>query len=109
MRALQVDDTLAILAADPAADRQLLVGDLNAPHEAPELAKLWTRLSDSWIAAPRTSGGPSTYPATTPVKRIDFVTVGSGIRVQHAAVPDAPGATEASDHRPVVADLFLQA
>jgi beta-glucosidase-like glycosyl hydrolase/endonuclease/exonuclease/phosphatase family metal-dependent hydrolase len=109
VRQAQVADTVAILAADPAADRQILVGDFNAEPGAPELAGLWTAVSDSWTTASHTTGGPSTYPAVTPVKRIDFVTVGPKIRVRDAAVPPRPGVTEASDHRPVVANLFLQA
>lgn len=105
VRLAQVDDTVKILAQDRKKDLQILVGDFNAEHDAPELAKLWRRLDDSWTEAAATTGGPSTYPAVTPVKRIDFVTVGAGFRVQHAAVP--PEST-ASDHRPVMADLYFR-
>ncbi|TCN38713.1 beta-glucosidase-like glycosyl hydrolase [Kribbella orskensis] len=105
VRLAQVDDTVKILARDSKKDLQLLVGDFNAEHDAPELAKLWRRLDDSWTEAAATTGGPATYPAVTPVKRIDFVTVGAGFRVQHAAVPQE---STASDHRPVVADLYFR-
>jgi len=108
VRLAQVDDTVKILARDRKKDLQLLAGDFNAEHEAPELAKLWRKLSDSWLAAASTTGGPSTYPAVAPVKRIDFVAAGVGFRVQRAAVPPSPGSTEASDHRPIVANLTFR-
>jgi endonuclease/exonuclease/phosphatase family metal-dependent hydrolase len=83
---------LRIMADGPT----LLLGDFNAPQEAPELAPLWHTLT----AAPT---GP-TYPADVPVKRIDYVTVSNGIRVRAATVPVAL----ASDHRPVLAELAIR-
>ncbi|MZE74838.1 metal-dependent hydrolase, partial [Streptomyces sp. SID5789] len=50
------------------------------------------------------SGTGGTFPAAAPVKRIDYVTVGEGVRVRGAAVPEE---AVASDHRPVVADVSL--
>ncbi len=94
VRAMQVADTLAVLSR--ARGPRVLLGDFNAPHEAPELAPLWTVLTD---AAP----DGMTYPADVPVKRIDFVAVSSGVLVRSAAVP----ATLASDHRPVLAELTV--
>jgi endonuclease/exonuclease/phosphatase family metal-dependent hydrolase len=95
VRAAQVADTLRIMSANRGP--RLLLGDFNAPHEAPELAPLWTILTD---AAP----DGLTYPATAPDKRIDFVTVSHGVRVRSATVP----ATLASDHRPVLAELSIR-
>jgi len=94
VRALQVADTLRIM------DRrgpQVLLGDFNAAHDAPELAPLWTVLTD---AAPTAN----TYPADVPAKRIDYVTVSAQVRVRSATVP----ATLASDHRPVLAELTVR-
>jgi len=105
VRAAQVRDTTKILARDPKKDLQILTGDFNAEATAPELAGLWTRLTDSWTAAASTSGGPNTYPAVDPVKRIDFVTVGAGFGVQLA---DVPPEQAASDHRPMVAELSFR-
>ena len=100
VREAQVADTLRILGEDPRGARQVLLGDFNAEPAAPELAPLWTRLSDVWTAAE-----PGfTYPADVPAKRIDFVTVSTGIHPRGAQVVD----TLASDHRPVVADLALR-
>jgi endonuclease/exonuclease/phosphatase family metal-dependent hydrolase len=95
VRELQVADTLRVLASDRGA--KVLLGDFNAEPAAPELAPLWTVLTD---AAP--AGG--TYPAAAPEKRIDYVTVSDGVRVDSATVPD----TLASDHRPVLADLTVR-
>ncbi|MEV0799787.1 glycoside hydrolase family 3 N-terminal domain-containing protein [Kribbella sp. NPDC050281] len=104
VREAQVRDTMKILAGDRRKDLQILTGDFNAEATAPELAGLWTRLTDSWTAG-TTSGGPNTYPAVDPVKRIDFVTVGTGLHVLRVAVPPEQAA---SDHRPVVADLSFR-
>ena len=79
----------------------LVLGDLNAPPDAPELAPLLARLTDAWPA----SAGPGfTYPADKPEKRIDYVLVSPHFRVRSATVPT----TEASDHRPVVVDLVVR-
>ncbi|GGW98360.1 metal-dependent hydrolase [Streptomyces malachitofuscus] len=93
VRAAQVADMLAVLADDRGP--RILVGDFNAEASSPELATLWRTLRD---AAP---GGGGTFPAADPVKRIDLVTVSPDIKVTGTRTV----ATEASDHRPVVADL----
>ncbi|MGW0078329.1 endonuclease/exonuclease/phosphatase family protein [Streptomyces cellulosae] len=95
IRAAQVDDMLGILADDRGP--KILVGDFNAEPSAPELAPLWHTLCD---AAPDAG---LTYPAVAPQKRIDLITVSDGIAVTDARTH----ATDASDHRPVVADLRL--
>ncbi|MEU1123316.1 endonuclease/exonuclease/phosphatase family protein [Streptomyces sp. NPDC005899] len=99
VRAAQVADTRRIMGED--RGRKILLGDLNAEPDAPELAPLWEELEDADPGAP-------TFPALDPVKRIDYVAVskaGSGaVRVRDAAV----AGTLASDHRPVIADLELR-
>ncbi|MFI9338594.1 endonuclease/exonuclease/phosphatase family protein [Streptomyces althioticus] len=95
IRAAQVDDMLGILADDRGPS--VLVGDFNAEPSAPELAPLWHTLRD---AAPDAG---LTYPAIAPQKRIDLITVSDGITVTGARTH----AADASDHRPVVADLRL--
>ena len=107
VRRTQVDETLAELAKDPKHDPQLLLGDLNATPDAPELSRLWTGIRDAWMVAGTTTGSPLTYPAITPQKRIDFVTVSAGTKVLTAAVPDDPALAGASDHRPLVTELQL--
>lgn len=105
VREMQVDDTLNIMGEDGPHARQLLLGDFNAPPGAPELAPLWTRVTDAYGVA----GDPPgyTYPAGAPVKRIDYVTV-RHLGVRAATVPDTALARTASDHRPLVADLTVQ-
>jgi endonuclease/exonuclease/phosphatase family metal-dependent hydrolase len=76
----------------------LLFGDLNAPPDAPEMQPLLIRLRDAW---PTANGDGFTYPATKPVKRIDYVLTSPHYRVLSARVPE----TNASDHRPVVVEL----
>jgi endonuclease/exonuclease/phosphatase family metal-dependent hydrolase len=98
VRRQQVAETLVIIGA--AATPVLLFGDLNAPPTAPELQPLLQRLSDSWTSS---SDPGLTYPAASPLKRIDYVLTSPHFTVRNAAVPD----TRASDHRPVVVDLTL--
>jgi endonuclease/exonuclease/phosphatase family metal-dependent hydrolase len=107
LRRTEVDETLQILSQDLPGSNQVLLGDFNASPEAPELSRLWTTLTDAWAVAPVKSGLPLTFPAFDPVKRIDFVTVASGIEVVGARIPDDPALLAASDHRPVVADVML--
>ena len=107
LREIEVAETLEILAADGDGTPQILAGDYNAQPGDPELDPLWGPLRDGWTEARRTTGGPMTYPAPEPVKRIDIISVTPDIRVRTAAVPTDPAAAQASDHRPVVMDLRL--
>ncbi|GAA2077980.1 endonuclease/exonuclease/phosphatase family protein [Actinomadura alba] len=102
VRRAQVADTRQVMAQDGPAARQLLLGDFNAGPAAPELAPLWGGLTDAWSAV-HGSGGGLSYPAGTPVSRIDYVTASPGVQVGGAEVVD----TKASDHRPVVADVVI--
>jgi endonuclease/exonuclease/phosphatase family metal-dependent hydrolase len=99
VRERQVHEILARLGA--LATPTILLGDLNAPPSAPELQPLRERLHDAWSD----SADPGfTYPGEQPAERIDYVLVSPQFSVTSVRVP----ATEASDHRPVVARLELQ-
>jgi endonuclease/exonuclease/phosphatase family metal-dependent hydrolase len=99
VREQQVKDMLGYVG-EP-SEPTLLLGDLNAPPDAPEIQPLLARLDDAWP----TSAGPGlTDPADEPRKRIDYVLISKHFRVRSASVP----ATLASDHRPVVVDLILR-
>ncbi|WP_205745659.1 endonuclease/exonuclease/phosphatase family protein [Egibacter rhizosphaerae] len=100
VRELQVDDTLEILGDEPAP--AVLLGDLNAPPEAPELAPLFEVMDDAWAVAGEGDG--FTFPAEDPDARIDYVLATPDIEVRDAQVVD----TQASDHLPVVADLTVE-
>lgn len=78
----------------------LLLGDLNAPPDAPELEPLFSRLRDGWPVA---AGPGHTIPADAPVRRIDYVLIDDHFDVRDGRVL----ATSVSDHRPVVVDLVL--
>jgi len=98
VRAQQVHDMLGYIG--DASAPTVLMGDLNATPDAPELQPLRALLHDAWSD----SWGPGfTYPSEKPEKRIDAVLVSSHFRVRSAKVP----ATLASDHRPVVVELEL--
>ena len=96
VRALQVAATIARL--DGVSGPMLVMGDLNAPPHAVELAPLFGRLRDAWSAGPDTG---FTYPAGAPVRRIDYILTSTDLRALNIRVLPV----EASDHRPVVADL----
>lgn len=77
----------------------VLLGDLNARPRAREVRTLTRYLVDAWVVGG--AGAGPTYPARAPGVRIDYVLVSPGLEVVYAHVP----LTDASDHRPVVADL----
>ena len=98
VRHLQVDATIARL--DPISGPMVLMGDLNAPTHAAELAPLFQRLRDAWPDGPDAG---FTYPATAPVRRIDYILTSGDLRARNVRVLPV----ETSDHRPVVADLSV--
>ncbi|GGC83606.1 metal-dependent hydrolase [Thalassobacillus devorans] len=99
VRIMQVADMLNIF--DNQAGEKVLLGDMNATPEAPELEPLFDRFTDAWSSVSVEPG--YTYSALSPNKRIDYIFVSESIEVQDAEVID----TLASDHLPVVADLSL--
>jgi endonuclease/exonuclease/phosphatase family metal-dependent hydrolase len=79
----------------------ILLGDLNARPDDPEIVLLLSELVDAWTQA---GLGPGyTYSAPTPYARIDYVLHSGGILTRVAAVL----ATDVSDHLPVVATVDL--
>lgn len=79
----------------------VLVGDLNATPDAPEIKTLTAVLNDTWTEV---GVGPGyTIEADNPTKRIDFQLHSAGLTPRSAAVPVTP----ASDHLPVVATFTL--
>ena len=79
----------------------VLLGDLNATPESPEIAAITEDLADTWVAAGEGEG--FTYDAETPHARIDYVLTSSDVVAKAAAVVTSDG----SDHLPVVVDLVL--
>jgi endonuclease/exonuclease/phosphatase family metal-dependent hydrolase len=102
VREMQVADMVRIMDRWPGR-RQVLLGDLNARPDAPELGPLWAVLDDAWAVANPSEQG-LTFPASLPDRRIDYVTVNARVHVRGATVVG----TQASDHLPVVADLVMR-
>ena len=90
----------------------VLVGDFNARPDAPELAALRGRFTDSWELPPERDDQAGwrfwqrdegrTHPSHAPHRRIDQVWISPGVSVKAAHVLDADGA---SDHLPLMVDL----
>jgi len=99
VRVQQVREMLGYIGA--LATPTLVFGDMNAAPDAPELQPLLARLHDAWSSS--TTAG-FTYPADVPRARIDYVLVSPQFTVRSVRVPG----TQASDHRPVVAELVLR-
>jgi endonuclease/exonuclease/phosphatase family metal-dependent hydrolase len=86
------------------ADPAILVGDLNAEPDDPEVQALTSVYTDTWTAA-GDGGAGLTYPSEGPTKRIDFVlTTGAVEPLSSRVVDDTP---EASDHLPVITRIRL--
>jgi endonuclease/exonuclease/phosphatase family metal-dependent hydrolase len=79
----------------------LLVGDLNARPDTPEIKTLTTLLSDTWPAVG--AGLGYTIPAENPTARIDYLLHSAKLKPTKASVP----VSLASDHLPVVASYIL--
>jgi endonuclease/exonuclease/phosphatase family metal-dependent hydrolase len=82
-------------------------GDLNERPDGGAVAYLAERYRDAWLLGGDVDG--ETFPADEPTTRIDYLFVSEGIVVERVIVPPGPDAREASDHRPVVAELTLPA
>ena len=91
---------LAYIGAVPTPT--VVLGDLNAISDDAGLRPSLDKLTD---AAPAMGDEGLTYLSDHPPKRIDYVLTSAHFGVRAVAVP----ATVASDHRPVVVDLSLDA
>jgi endonuclease/exonuclease/phosphatase family metal-dependent hydrolase len=98
-RLAQVARIREVLAT--AKESVVLLGDLNATPDTPEIAGLTDRLVDAWVTAG--VGDGFTFDAATPHARIDYVMSSGDVVARTAAVLT----TDAADHLPVVVDLAL--
>jgi endonuclease/exonuclease/phosphatase family metal-dependent hydrolase len=102
-RRRHADDLVGL--ADGLGGPVLIGGDLNERPDGRAVSLLRDRFGDAWSLA---GDGPGeTYPADEPVARIDYLLVSEGVAVERILVPPGPDAREASDHRPLVAELQL--
>jgi endonuclease/exonuclease/phosphatase family metal-dependent hydrolase len=99
-QAARIVDLLGVGPGDePGGMSSVLLGDMNATPDTPEIAVLTAAFVDAWSAA---GHGPGfTFDAATPHTRIDYVMTSPDVPARAAwLVP-----TDASDHYPVVAEL----
>jgi endonuclease/exonuclease/phosphatase family metal-dependent hydrolase len=82
-------------------ESMILLGDLNATPDAPEIATLSDDLIDAWEQAGVGEG--YTIPSEQPDRRIDYILTSQDIVARFAAVVTS----NASDHLPVHADVLL--
>ncbi|WP_435118598.1 endonuclease/exonuclease/phosphatase family protein [Amycolatopsis thermoflava] len=82
----------------------VLVGDLNALPEAPEIATLNTAFTDAWPASGKGAG--ATYPAEAPDRRIDYIYASRSVSPLVTRVLDRDPA--ASDHLPLMSRLLVR-
>ena len=80
-------------------------GDLNERPDGRAVGFLSERFRDAWLLGGDAQG--ETFPADQPAARIDYLFVSEGIVVERVLIPPGPDAREASDHRPLVAELTL--
>jgi endonuclease/exonuclease/phosphatase family metal-dependent hydrolase len=80
-------------------------GDLNERPDGRAVGFLSERFRDAWLLGGDAEG--ETFPADQPTARIDYLFVSEGIGVERVLVPPGPDVREASDHRPLVAELTL--
>jgi endonuclease/exonuclease/phosphatase family metal-dependent hydrolase len=80
---------------------RILMGDLNARPGAEEIGSLFEILDDAWT---REDDPGYTFPADQPDRRIDYILHSGHFEVKQVFVVE----TEASDHRPVIADLLFK-
>jgi endonuclease/exonuclease/phosphatase family metal-dependent hydrolase len=109
-RALQVKEIIDITSSN---DRPaVIVGDLNATPDAPELQPLFSIFTDSFAAlgqnedytfAPDLEGLPGSGSVENPTLRIDYILTARGATATSAEVIK----TTASDHLPIIAELSV--
>ncbi len=88
-------------ALDACGDPAILAADFNETADGHS----WPLLASSLVDP----GGPNTFPAKSPDRRIDAIFVDPRLTLTSYTVVDGELARRASDHLPVVADLILPA
>lgn len=96
VREMQVSDMLTIMSEH---HYNILVGDMNAPPNATELAPLFNLFNDAWADTHEQLG--YTYPTDDPIKRIDYVLTSPRMKVNDTFITKS----QASDHLPVTTDI----
>ena len=98
-RQSQMEEILTV--AEDSGRPAVLVGDLNAVPEAPEMTTILSQFSD--VFAELGQDDAFTYPVENPNRRIDYILTKGDIEPLSAEVID----TDSSDHLPIIADLRI--
>lgn len=104
-RLAQAARVVEVLSPPGTPEPTIVLGDMNAGPDAAAVRTLTAAFTDAWAVA-GTPGDPAaglTFDAGSPHARIDYVLTAGPVRASAAWVVP----TDASDHRPVVADLVL--
>ncbi|ASK64348.1 hypothetical protein CFK37_09235 [Virgibacillus phasianinus] len=99
VREMQIEDMLEIMSGH---SNSLLVGDMNASPDSPELDPLFQQFGDAWAMTHENPG--YTYPSHSPIKRIDYLFTTPGMEVESAHIFQS----KASDHLPVTSDVTFE-
>jgi endonuclease/exonuclease/phosphatase family metal-dependent hydrolase len=95
---------LAAAVSQAGAEAPVVLGaDLNDEPES----LTWKAVTEILVDPAGDSPGAPTFPASAPRRRLDAVLVDPRVSVRSYRVVDSPPARRASDHLPVVADLWL--
>ena len=107
-RKAQIDELLSSAWMDPtiSGDRFILCGDFNALPGSLVYKTAAARLRDVQRALP-SHKTRATFSSMYPLLRVDHIFVSSDIRVDRVEVPSTPLIRKASDHLPIIADLFF--
>jgi endonuclease/exonuclease/phosphatase family metal-dependent hydrolase len=102
-RAQEIEHIIALAGASAVSvGRSIVGGDFNATPESAVIARARAAgLRDAWSECGGDPKGGLTYPAVSPVKRIDYLFLRGDLRCLSARVLDS----DASDHRPVVFEV----
>jgi endonuclease/exonuclease/phosphatase family metal-dependent hydrolase len=104
-RGRQVDEVLTRMRELADGAPIVLAGDVNETPDRACWKALAGQLVDAYAVAP--DGDGNTYSGARPYKRIDGIFVDPSVKVISCGVPDVPGVAQASDHRPVLAELAI--
>jgi endonuclease/exonuclease/phosphatase family metal-dependent hydrolase len=81
-------------------------GDLNEMPDGKAATWLSDRFWDAWAHAGEGDG--DTFPSANPTARIDYLFATEQFRIEGAITVPTADAAEASDHLPLLADLFVE-
>jgi len=99
----RLEQVTELLALWNGAGRTVILGDMNAIPDTPEISALYAaEFVDVLLATGQADAFTFWDPIPTPGRRIDFIFITPDLKVENAWLPQ----TRASDHLPVVAEII---